>query len=89
MILKTIIKIRVFGLKITINNLIINSLKPSTLCIQSMMIYFHFPIRNILLMIQAGNVAKTAKGNLFKGPFHLPRQEWYCSQIIEKHLKLN
>jgi N-acylglucosamine 2-epimerase len=27
-----------------------------------------------------GKIAQTAKGNLFKGPFHLPRQEWYCMQ---------
>lgn len=25
-----------------------------------------------------GTVSQAAKGNLFKGPFHLPRQEWYC-----------
>lgn len=30
-----------------------------------------------------GTIAQPAKGNLFKGPFHLPRQEWYCSQLIE------
>lgn len=33
-----------------------------------------------------GRIAQTAKGNLFKGPFHLPRQEWYCTQILNKHL---
>ena len=33
-----------------------------------------------------GTIAQTAKGNLFKGPFHLPRQEWYCAQILEEHL---
>lgn len=33
-----------------------------------------------------GTIAQTAKGNLFKGPFHLPRQEWYCLQILKKHL---
>jgi len=31
-----------------------------------------------------GSVAQTAKGNLFKGPFHLPRQEWYCSQLMKE-----
>ncbi|HAU54244.1 MULTISPECIES: AGE family epimerase/isomerase [Sphingobacterium] len=31
-----------------------------------------------------GNIAQTAKGNLFKGPFHLPRQEWYCMQILKE-----
>jgi len=29
-----------------------------------------------------GSIAQTAKGNLFKGPFHLPRQEWYCFQLL-------
>lgn len=29
-----------------------------------------------------GSIAQTAKGNLFKGPFHLPRQEWYCAQLL-------
>lgn len=33
-----------------------------------------------------GRIAQTAKGNLFKGPFHLPRQEWYCWQILNKFL---
>ncbi|WP_333626612.1 AGE family epimerase/isomerase [Sphingobacterium siyangense] len=31
-----------------------------------------------------GKIAQTAKGNLFKGPFHLPRQEWYCMQILKE-----
>lgn len=31
-----------------------------------------------------GTVAQSAKGNLFKGPFHLPRQEWYCWQLLEE-----
>lgn len=30
-----------------------------------------------------GRVSQTAKGNLFKGPFHLPRQEWYCWQLLK------
>ena len=29
-----------------------------------------------------GTVAQTAKGNLFKGPFHLPRQQWYCMRLL-------
>ena len=33
-----------------------------------------------------GSIAQTAKGNLFKGPFHLPRQEWYCMQLLDEHL---
>ncbi len=31
-----------------------------------------------------GSLAQTAKGNLFKGPFHLPRQEWYCWKLLEE-----
>lgn len=34
-----------------------------------------------------GTIAQTAKGNLYKGPFHLPRQEWYCSQILTRYLQ--
>ena len=33
-----------------------------------------------------GSIAQTAKGNLFKGPFHLPRQEWYCYSLLKEHL---
>jgi len=33
-----------------------------------------------------GSLAQTAKGNLFKGPFHLPRQEWYCYLLLEEYL---
>jgi N-acylglucosamine 2-epimerase len=33
-----------------------------------------------------GTIAQTGKGNLYKGPFHLPRQEWYCSRIIGQYL---
>lgn len=34
-----------------------------------------------------GSIAQTAKGNLFKGPFHLPRQEWYCYLLLKNHLQ--
>ncbi len=30
-----------------------------------------------------GRISQTAKGNMFKGPFHLPRQEWYCFKMLE------
>lgn len=33
-----------------------------------------------------GTLAQPAKGNLYKGPFHLPRQEWYCMQILNNYL---
>ena len=32
-----------------------------------------------------GRISQTAKGNLFKGPFHLPRQEWYCYLLLKKY----
>jgi N-acylglucosamine 2-epimerase len=35
-----------------------------------------------------GSVAQRAKGNLFKGPFHLPRQEWYCMRLLDEYFKL-
>ena len=28
-----------------------------------------------------GRVSSPVKGNQFKGPFHLPRMQWYCWQI--------
>ena len=31
-----------------------------------------------------GTISNSAKGNLFKGPFHLPRMQWYCWQLAEK-----
>lgn len=34
-----------------------------------------------------GTLAQPAKGNLYKGPFHLPRQEWYCMQVLNEYLK--
>jgi N-acylglucosamine 2-epimerase len=33
-----------------------------------------------------GRRSSSIKGNLFKGPFHLPRQEWYCWQLLEQYL---
>ena len=36
-----------------------------------------------------GTIAQPAKGNLFKGPFHLPRQEWYCWQLLNKFPRIN
>lgn len=33
-----------------------------------------------------GSIAQPAKGNLYKGPFHLPRQEWYCFQLLNDYL---
>ena len=33
-----------------------------------------------------GTLAQSAKGNLYKGPFHLPRQEWFCWKVLEEYL---
>jgi N-acylglucosamine 2-epimerase len=30
-----------------------------------------------------GSVSVPLKGNLWKGPFHLPRMQWYCWQLLE------
>ncbi|NLU90495.1 AGE family epimerase/isomerase [Chitinophaga sp. Ak27] len=30
-----------------------------------------------------GRRSVSLKGNLYKGPFHLPRQEWYCWQLLQ------
>lgn len=30
-----------------------------------------------------GRVSSSLKGNQFKGPFHLPRMQWYCWQLLE------
>lgn len=29
-----------------------------------------------------GSIANGSKGNLFKGPFHLPRMQWYCANLL-------
>ena len=34
-----------------------------------------------------GTIAQPAKGNLYKGAFHVPRQEWYCMQLLNEYLK--
>ena len=31
-----------------------------------------------------GSVATRLKGNMWKGPFHLPRMQWYCWQRLEE-----
>jgi len=50
--------------------------------------YSHFPDKEngewFGYLHRDGSVAQTAKGNLFKGPFHLPRQEWYCAQLMKE-----
>ncbi len=31
-----------------------------------------------------GTVSTPLKGNMWKGPFHLPRMQWYCSERLEE-----
>ena len=31
-----------------------------------------------------GRVSTDLKGNMWKGPFHIPRMQWYCRQILEE-----
>ncbi|MGH9161735.1 MAG: AGE family epimerase/isomerase, partial [Vicinamibacteraceae bacterium] len=33
-----------------------------------------------------GTVSTPLKGNMWKGPFHLPRMQWYCSLLIDDML---
>lgn len=49
---------------------------------------FHDPVHGEWFgyLHRDGSVAQGAKGNLFKGPFHLPRQEWYCARLLETYL---
>lgn len=35
-----------------------------------------------------GSVSTTLKGNNWKGPFHLPRMQWYCWQLLEEMVSL-
>lgn len=31
-----------------------------------------------------GRVSTSMKGNHYKGPFHLPRMQWYCWQLLDE-----
>ncbi len=31
-----------------------------------------------------GSISVRLKGNMWKGPFHLPRMQWYCWQLLEE-----
>ena len=33
-----------------------------------------------------GRVSSTLKGNLWKGPFHMPRMQWYCWRLLDERL---
>jgi len=31
-----------------------------------------------------GRVSVRSKGNIWRGPFHLPRMQWYCWQLLQE-----
>ena len=52
--------------------------------------YKHFPDQEygewFGYLHRDGSVATELKGNMWKGPFHLPRMQWYCWQLLEEIL---
>ncbi len=48
--------------------------------------FAHFPDREhgewYGYLHRDGSVSQRAKGNMFKGPFHLPRMLWYCERAL-------
>lgn len=48
--------------------------------------YSHFPDREhgewFGYLDRAGNVTTELKGNMWKGPFHMPRMKWYCRNLL-------
>lgn len=48
--------------------------------------FAHFPDREhgewFGYLHRDGRISQTAKGNLFKGPFHLPRMLWFCAREL-------
>jgi N-acylglucosamine 2-epimerase len=52
--------------------------------------YAHFPDRQhgewFGYLHRDGSVSTRLKGNMWKGPFHLPRMQWYCSERLESLL---
>ena len=49
--------------------------------------FAHFPDREhgewFGYLHRDGSVSQRAKGNMFKGPFHLPRMLWCCTRELE------
>jgi N-acylglucosamine 2-epimerase len=50
--------------------------------------YAHFPDREhgewYGYLHRDGSVSTPIKGNIWKGPFHLPRMQWYCWKLLEE-----
>ncbi len=53
--------------------------------------FTHFPDRKngewFGYLRRDGTVSSTVKGNMWKGPFHLPRMQLYCWKLLEAELK--
>jgi len=51
----------------------------------------HFPAKEygewIGYLHRDGSVALDLKGNFWKGPFHLPRQQLYCHLLLKEQLE--
>lgn len=49
--------------------------------------YSHFPDKQygewFGYLHRDGSISNTIKGNMWKGPFHLPRMQWYCWKLLE------
>jgi N-acylglucosamine 2-epimerase len=47
--------------------------------------HFHDPVGGEWFgyLHRDGRLSQSAKGNLFKGAFHVPRQEWFCWQLLK------
>jgi len=50
--------------------------------------YAHFPDPEygewFGYLYRDGRVSVHLKGNLWKGPYHLPRMQWYCWKLLEE-----
>ncbi|OHB60040.1 MAG: N-acylglucosamine 2-epimerase [Planctomycetes bacterium GWF2_42_9] len=50
--------------------------------------YRHFPDKEFGewfgYLHRDGRLSNTIKGNMWKGPFHLPRMQWYCWKLLQK-----
>ena len=52
---------------------------------------FHDPVHGEWFgyLHRDGRRSTTIKGNLYKGPFHLPRMQWHCWRILKEYLEDN
>ena len=41
-------------------------------------------IEELIAVYRDGRVSAGLKGNIWKGPFHVPRMQWYCWQLLDE-----